>query len=114
MKLVINHCYGGFGISEEAERILLETLGEDAFYEMERHNPIFVSLVEKMGKDASGSFAKLEVVEIEDGLDYDVDEYDGYESVTEYISVFEHELRNGLSEEKLRLLKYTNIIRVKY
>jgi hypothetical protein len=114
MEVVINRCYGGFGLSEEAERILLETLGEDAFYEMERHDPVFVSLVKIMGERANGSFAKLEIKEIADGLSYDVDEYDGYESVTEYISVFEHELRNGLSEEKLSLLKYTNIIRVKY
>ena len=114
MKVVINRCYGGYGISEEAERILLMTLGEEGSNEMERHNPVFVSLVENMGEAVNGSFAKLEVIEIEDGLDYDVDEYDGYESVTEYISVYEHELRSGLSEDKLKLLIHTNIIRVKY
>jgi hypothetical protein len=112
MKVVINHCYGGFGISEKAKRILLEILGEDGFNEMERHDPIFVALVEKMGEAASSSFAKLGVEEIADGLDYDVDEYDGYESLSEYISVTEEELRNGLSEEKLRLLKYTYVIKV--
>ena len=114
MKLVINRCYGGYGISEEAQRILLVTLGEDGYNEMERHNPIFVSLVENMGEAVNGPFAKLEVVEIEDGLDYDIEEYDGYESVSEYVSVFEEQLRNGLSEEKLRLLRYTKNIRVKY
>lgn len=114
MQVVINHCYGGFGLSAEAESILLETLGEDAFYEMERHNPIFVSLVEKMGEDVNGMCAKLRVVEIPDGLDYDIDEYDGLESITPYLSVTPLELSNGLSEEKLALLKYTNIIRVKY
>lgn len=114
MQVVINRCYGEFEISPEAERILLETLGEDAFYEMERHDPIFVSLVEKMGERANGSFAKLAVEEIADGLDYDIDEYDGFESITEYISVTEKELREGLSVSKLELLKYTNIIRVKY
>jgi hypothetical protein len=114
MQVVINRCYGGFGLSTEAERILLETLGEDAFHEMERHNPIFVSLVKNMGEAVNNTYSKLQVIEIEDGLDYEVDEYDGYESITEYISVFEHELRDGLSEEKLSLLEYTNIIRVKY
>ena len=114
MKLVINRCYGGFGLSEKAESILLMILGEDGSNEMERHNPIFVALVENMGEAVNGSFAKLEVVEIEDGLDYDIEEYDGYESVSEYVSVYEHELRNGLSEEKLKLFMYTNIIKVKY
>lgn len=114
MKVVINLCFGGYGISEEAQRILLMTLGEDGYNEMERHHPIFVSLVENMGEAVNGRFAKLGIVEIEDGLDYDIEEYDGYESVSEYVSVFEEQLRNGLSEEKLRLLRYTKNIRVRY
>lgn len=114
MKVVINVCHGGFGISEEAKRILLLTLGEDGFNEMERHDPIFVSLVENMGKAVNNEYSKLAIVNVEDGLDYDVEEYDGYESIREYLSVFEDGLRNGLSEEKLALLKYTNEIRVKY
>ena len=114
MQVVINRCYGGFGLSAKAEETLTTLLGEDGFNEMERHSPLLVSLVKNMGERANGSFAKLEVCDIEDGLDYDVEEYDGYESITEYISVFEHELRNGLSEDKLALLKHTNIIRVKY
>lgn len=114
MKVVINCCFGGFSLSAEAERVLIETLGEKCSYryELERHNPVLVSLVEKMGEGANGMCANLDVVEIPDGLDYDIEEYDGYESTREYITVTSEELKNGLSEEKLALLKYTNEIKV--
>lgn len=118
MQVVINHCHGGFGFSAKAEEILTALLGEDGCYNLElyenRHNPILVALVKQMGERANGSCAKLEIVVIADGLDYDIEEYDGYESLTQYISVTEKELREGLSVSKLELLKYTNIIRVKY
>ena len=112
MKVVINVCYGGWGLSEAAQTILIETLGEDGFNEMERHSPVLVSLVKQMGESANSDYAKLAVVEVADGLDYDIEEYDGYESIREYITVTAEELKNGLSEEKLSLLKYTNEIKV--
>ena len=114
MKVVINRCFGGFSLSAEAVRILSETLG-DAYLPygfVERHNPALVSLVEKMGKDVNSYCAKLEVVEIADGLEYDIEEYDGYEKTRQYFTVTAEELKNGLSEEKLALLKYTNEIKV--
>lgn len=118
MQVVINHCHGGFGFSAKAEEILTALLGEDGCYNLElyenRHNPILVALVKQMGKAVNGNFANLEVCDIPDGLDYDIEEYDGYESVIPYLGVTEEELRNGLSEERFSLLKYTNIIRVKY
>jgi len=113
MKVVINHCYGGFGFSEEATNILLERLGEDGYQEMERHDPIFVSLLEEMGESINTNYSKLVVVEIEDGLDYEIEEYDGMESVSGYLSVTKEELSNGLSEEKMSLLKYTHTIKIK-
>ena len=117
MKIVINRSHGGFRLSSDAEKILTMIFGEDEFYGLELHenrnNPIFVALVEKMGKGINGDSANLKVVEIPDGLSYEINEYDGYESVNEYISVTEEELRNGISEEKLGLLKHTREIRVK-
>lgn len=118
MQVVINRCHGGFEFSPEAVEILTNLLGEDGCYNLElyenRHNPVLVSLVKNMGKRASGGCANLEIVEIADGLHYEIEEYDGYESVTPYLGVTEEELRNGLSEERFSLLKYTNIIRLKY
>ena len=42
-----------------------------------------IRAVEKLGDDANGVSAKLEVIEIPDGVDWDIDEYDGWEKVIE-------------------------------
>jgi hypothetical protein len=39
--------------------------------------------VEELGDKASGQFAELVVVEIPDGVDYEIDEYDGNEHIAE-------------------------------
>ena len=48
-----------------------------------RTSETLVKAVEKLGKKASGQHASLEVIEIPDGIDYYIDEYDGIESVHE-------------------------------
>ncbi len=48
-----------------------------------RHDPILVRVVEELGEDANGSCAELSVVEIPDGTDYEVEEYDGNEHIAE-------------------------------
>lgn len=54
-----------------------------------RHNdgsracPALVAVIETMGADANGPCAKLEVIEIPDGVDFVVEEYDGSESIHE-------------------------------
>jgi len=42
-----------------------------------------VSVVETMGEKANGSCASLKVIEIPDGIQWDVDDYDGIESISE-------------------------------
>lgn len=139
MKIILNGCYGGFGLSYEAmflywharcrdlyfyrdisvydgyskihkyERISLsdiqrsrntwtgfiycttEDQGEylDHFPEdvvndrdIERTDPILISIVETIGpKAASGRFASLYIEEIPSGTLYKIDEYDGLESL---------------------------------
>lgn len=139
MKIVLNGCYGGFGLSYEAmvlywharcrdlyfyrdisvyddyskvhkyERISLLDIqqsrntwtgfiycttkdqGEylDHFPEcvvsdkdIDRTDPILVSVVEIMGSEAaSGRFAKLYIEEIPKGTQYKIDNYDGIESL---------------------------------
>ena len=135
MKVVINRCYGGFGLSHEAVMRYFEIKGitvypeqgedywkfwtywlvkpedrvEDkegeAFYSMsiedriaynklrseqtiyerdiERHDPALVQAVEELGERANGSHAELAVVEIPDGIDYIIEEYDGNEHIAE-------------------------------
>src|SRR5882724_6957718 len=48
-----------------------------------RTHPLVVKVVEKLGKKAYGPCAKLKVVEIPDGIDWEINEYDGLESVRE-------------------------------
>lgn len=137
MKVVINRCFGGFGLSKEAcqrywdikgQQVWIEddtkfkSLGlftvwlvppEDrleskegeAFYSMsmeerkaynekhseqtwyyrdvDRNDPILVQLVEENSELYSGRCAELAVVEIPDGVNYEIEEYDGREHVAE-------------------------------
>lgn len=111
MKVVINVCYGGWGLSEAAEKLVNKALDENpsVFGTQEE----VVKLIEEFGSEfVSGPHSKLEIVEVPDGLEYSISEYDGFESIETYLEVTSEELKNGLSEEKLSLLKYTNEIKV--
>jgi hypothetical protein len=48
-----------------------------------RDDPLLVQVVEELGAAASGSCADLKVVEVPDGVDWTIDEYDGNEWVAE-------------------------------
>lgn len=50
---------------------------------IERNDPCLVEVVEKLGEKANGRFAELIVVEIPDGIEWEITEYDGWESVEE-------------------------------
>lgn len=76
MKFVLNKCYGGYGLSDWAE----EQMGCSEPY---RDDPELVSLVEQYPDKVSASCAELQIVEIPDNTtDYEIDEYDGFESIT--------------------------------
>lgn len=111
MKVVINVCYGGWGLSEAAEKLVNKALNENpSEFGFEKE---VVKLIEEFGSEfVSGPHSKLEIVEVPDGLGYSVSEYDGMESIETYLEVTSEELKNGLSEEKLSLLKYTMDLKV--
>lgn len=48
-----------------------------------RHDPDLVRVVEELGAAASSKYARLSVVEIPDGTDYEIEEYDGREHIAE-------------------------------
>jgi len=48
-----------------------------------RTDSLLIQVVEELGDKANGGCAKLKVIEIPDGTDYYIDEYDGNESVNE-------------------------------
>lgn len=71
MKIVINKCYGGFSLSRAGmEYMGLERDGFGHCRDLPRHDPKLVECVEKLGDQASGSLAKLTVVEIPDEVKY--------------------------------------------
>jgi hypothetical protein len=135
MKVVINRCFGGFGLSHEAVMRYFEIKGitvypeqgkdywkfwtywtvkpeerlevkegedfyamsmderraynqkhsEQTVYERDiaRDDPALVQVVEELGDKANGDHAELVVVSIPDGVDWQIEEYDGNEHIAE-------------------------------
>ena len=83
MKIVINACYGGFGLSLEAMSYLSERGYKESEYDIERNDPRLIECVETLGKKTNGNYASLKVIEIPDGTEWELQEYDGRESVHE-------------------------------
>lgn len=133
VKIAINKCHGGFGLSDEGykhyaklkgltlypggDHILgpiywtvpankrPKELNGDAWHkasdeEKEAHNkawsesqlcahdidrddPVLIQTIEDLGDNASGRFSELEVIEIPDGVEWQIEEYDGLEWIAE-------------------------------
>lgn len=133
MKIVINRCFGGFGLSDKAIEMIMERKGLNCYrYEiqfkrngeeyirvdnfssgnllgayyttadlgervseipndkywyygrLERTDEDMISVIEELGEEtASGKFSELRVVEIPDGVNWELDEYDGIETIHE-------------------------------
>ena len=126
MKIVINRCYGGFGLSYIAQKEYLKLKGKEFFMydkdlnrlvenlddksiftnvstidlgkktsesllsenlhyngDLDRTDEQLIQVVESLGEEADGCCASLDVVEIPDGVQYEIENYDGYESIHE-------------------------------
>ena len=97
MKVVINKCFGGFGLSKQAQEQFAKCknidLGEYyenagryeniVDYDIARDDVDLVNIVETLGKDASSWCSQLVVIEIPDGVDWYVEDYDGLEHIAE-------------------------------
>lgn len=124
MKVVINVCFGGFGLSDKAFELWLKLKGIkwvekrcDTYYtipieeyekksaeslkkhgdyrdindkgyvlidyDIPRDDPDLIKIVEELKDEANGFCAQLKVVEIPDGIEWEIDEYDGNETVEE-------------------------------
>lgn len=51
--------------------------------EGDRTDPILIRVVEELGEEADGMCARLKIVEIPDGVEWVIDEYDGNETIDE-------------------------------
>ena len=81
MVLVINSCYGGFDLPRE----FCEMYDRDDtwVYDIERDDPKLVSYVRENGGRVKFGYSELECVTIPDNAtDWEMDEYDGYETIT--------------------------------
>jgi hypothetical protein len=85
MKIVINDCYGGFGLSDAALERYTDLTGKSVkhFWDFERDDPALVQVVEQMGKVANSKYSELKIVEIPDGIKWYIKDYDGMEHVAE-------------------------------
>jgi len=88
VKVVINTCFGGFCLSDKAVRRYWELRGKKPDKDwwrgdLERNDSVLVQVVEELGENACGEFAQLKVVEIPDGVDYEINEFGGKEHIAE-------------------------------
>jgi len=85
--VVINNCYGGFGLSETAETRYKEMAGitDKDWYgrDVARDDPYLIKIVREMGTNANGGHADLRIVEVPAGIEWEIAEYDGNEWVAE-------------------------------
>ena len=71
---------------DQEERITANKAYEEISFserDLERDDPLLIKVVEELGDKADGRFAKLKIVEIPDDVDWEIDEYDGSETVEE-------------------------------
>jgi hypothetical protein len=103
MKLAINTCFGGFGLSDAGMTRYLEIKGIKTFpekghydtihwldvgqtncishYDMERSDPALIQVLEEMGSAAWGDHSQIEILDIPAGTRYRIQEYDGNEAL---------------------------------
>ena len=91
-KIVINTCYGGFGLSDEATTMYRERKGIAADTrptyadELARDDADLIAVVEALGEKANDQYSELKVVEVPAWLrvkGWTIEEYDGREHIAE-------------------------------
>ena len=86
MKVVLNVCFGGFGLSQKAQDYLGLDFNTRYKYNdyYNRTAPELIECIEELGSfEASGKNAKLAVIEIPDGIEWEIYDHDGFETIHE-------------------------------
>lgn len=86
MKVVINRCYGGFGLSDGFIKAYpqFEEYGYSYYDDTDkRTDKDFISALESFGLEkADGYLSSLEIIELPNNItDWEIREYDGSESI---------------------------------
>jgi len=85
--VVINDCYGGFGLSNRAkeEYKRLAGVSDPDFSERDvpRDDPYLIKVIKELGMAANGPHSNLKIVEIPGDVKWLVQDYDGAEWVAE-------------------------------
>jgi len=99
-RIVINRCFGGFGLGELAMMEIADRKGwilvqkgrsnyfkspegDIADYDLPRDDPDLIATVEMMDEHSWGPYAELLIVEIPDDVEWTIEEYDGREWIAE-------------------------------
>ena len=86
-KVVINTCFGGFGLSQKAIDLYktLTNKQEEVYdWEIPRDCRHLVHTVETLQEVSSARYAQLKVVEIPDHISWYISDYDGVETIHEH------------------------------
>ncbi len=100
MKIAVNKCFnhGGFGLSEDVYKELgiewdgygylsnahFKMMGNDEHPFAYRTHPKLIAAIEKIGEEkSSGPHASIRIVEIPDDVNWEIEEYDGMETIHE-------------------------------
>ena len=88
-RIVINRCYGGFGLSNLAVKRYRELAWipeEELFwtYDIPRDSAILLQVIDELGLEkASGPHAELKVIEVPEGVKWHIADFDGMEHIAE-------------------------------
>ena len=92
MKIVINTCFGGFGLSKKAIKELakrknVKLTNRDSEYflikKTRRNDSDLVAIVEEMGDNANTRYSDIAIIEIPDDVNWIITQHDGMEHVAE-------------------------------
>jgi hypothetical protein len=80
-----------YNATMEERKASNEACEKSALYDRDiaRDDPALVKLVKEMGKEANSRFSSLKIVNVPDGVEWEIDEYDGIEWVAEKHRVWE-------------------------
>lgn len=85
VEIVINGCYGGFGLSKEGLEYYNKISGKNVerVYRIKRDDEFLIRTVKEIGKIANGQYCRLCIDEVPIGYEnyYSIEEYDGLESI---------------------------------